>query len=83
MATDDDVIAKIFGKIDVDNSGSVCEAEMSAAFLGFDRDGEFCICVVVSVVVQSGPKVYTPSNLRLLIHNGNIYGSLVTVLKSE
>jgi len=42
MATDDDVIAKIFGKMDVDNSGSICEAELSAAFLGFDRDGELC-----------------------------------------
>jgi len=39
MATNDDVIAKIFGRIDVDNSGSICEAELSAAFLGFDRDG--------------------------------------------
>jgi len=40
MATDDDVIAKIFGKMDTDNSGSICEAELSAAFVGFDRDGE-------------------------------------------
>jgi len=40
MATDDDVIAKIFGEMDVDKSGSICEAELSAAFLGFDRHGE-------------------------------------------
>ena len=40
MATDDAVIAKIFGKIDTDNNGSICEAELSAAFVGFDRDGE-------------------------------------------
>jgi len=40
MATNDDVIAKIFGKMDTDNSGSICQAEMSAAFVVFDRDGE-------------------------------------------
>jgi hypothetical protein len=34
-----DVIAKIFGKIDADNSGSICESEMSSAFKDFDRDG--------------------------------------------
>ena len=38
-ATDDDVIAKIFGKMDVDKSGLICQAEMSAAFVVFDRDG--------------------------------------------
>jgi len=40
MATDDDVIAKIFGKMDADNDGSICEAELSAAFVRFDRDGK-------------------------------------------
>jgi len=44
MATDDAVIAKIFGKIDTDNNGSICEAELSAAFVGFDRDGELRMC---------------------------------------
>lgn len=40
MATNDAVIANIFSRIDTDNDGSICEAELSAAFVGFDRDGE-------------------------------------------
>jgi len=40
MATVDDVIGKIFGKMDIDNSGSICQDEMSATFVVFDRDGE-------------------------------------------
>jgi len=47
MAADDDVIAKIFGKMDVDNSGSICQAEMSAAFVVLDRDGELLLWSVV------------------------------------
>lgn len=35
-----EVIEKIFGKIDADNSGSICESEMSIAFKDFDGNGD-------------------------------------------
>jgi len=50
MATDDAVIAKIFGKMDSDNSGAICEAELSAAFVGFDRDGYYCRLLIIALL---------------------------------
>lgn len=37
---DGEVIAKIFCKMDADNSGTICESELSSAFKDFDRDGK-------------------------------------------
>lgn len=36
---DGEVVAKIFSKMDADNSGTICQSELNSAFKDFDKDG--------------------------------------------
>ena len=53
-----EVIAKIFSKIDTDNSGSICESELNSAFKDFDQDGKFLLDIMYNRQTPGPVKKY-------------------------